>query len=316
MDSNLILYETHYGSAKRTAEIFSLILGYSKISDIKDYDGDCKNYGRIIFIFGFHGNDTAEKLVNYVKDNKENIKDKAIIIIGVGLEKNDLKNYAGRVTDAMGRDADYMDFIHGELRMKKLTDEDKSTLEVFFNQHNIILTDMGKFRVSEACDTAEKYYYINKNKGKKIAEEELEKICYKYLAEHTTCALATGTNGFVRCTPLEYLVKDKDLFIISEGGMKFYSMLQNNNVCISVFESYKGMGKLKGMQLTGTAENVECFSDEYNDIIKLKGLKVEMVKSLPVKLNVVKVKISRIEYLNSDFKKKGYDSSQVLNLAE
>ena len=180
---------------------------------------------------------------------------------------------------------------------------------------NIILTDMGKFKVSEVCDIAQKFYYLLKEQGRKIEEKELLKICYKYLSEHNTCALATGTNGFVRCTPLEYLLKGKDFYLITEGGMKFYGMLQNKNVCVSVFESYKGMGKLKGMQLTGIAENVEYLSDEYNNVIKLKGLKAEVLKKLPVKLNVIKVKISRIEYLNSDFKKKCYNISQILELS-
>ncbi|MDD6769524.1 MAG: flavodoxin domain-containing protein [Inconstantimicrobium porci] len=315
MDNNLILYETHYGSAKKAGEIFSLILGHSKIYDIKDYNGDCKDYGRLIFIFGFHGNDTADKIGSYISANKDRIKDKKIILIGVGLEKSDLKNYIKKITNIMGRDADYIDFIHGELRMKNLTPEDKDILEAFFNESNIILTDMGKFKVSEVCDIAQKFYYLLKEQGRKIEEKELLKICYKYLSEHNTCALATGTNGFVRCTPLEYLLKGKDFYLITEGGMKFYGMLQNKNVCVSVFESYKGMGKLKGMQLTGIAENVEYLSDEYNNVIKLKGLKAEVLKKLPVKLNVIKVKISRIEYLNSDFKKKCYNISQILELS-
>lgn len=314
MNSNLILYETHYGCAKKTAEIFSLILGYAKIYDIKDFSGDIKNYGRLIFVFGFHGNDTAEKIINYVAASKEAIKDKEILLIGVGLEKNDLVSYVKIITDKMEKEADYIDFVHGEIRVEKLTPTDKSLLESFFEKHNIILSDMGKFKASEACDIAEKYYYIIKNQGEKIEKEELTKICYKYLSEHNTCALCTGTQDFVRATPLEYLVKDKDLFIMTEGGMKFYGILQNKNVCIAIFESYKGMGKLRGMQITGTAERVEPFSEEYNDIIRQRNLKIEMVKSLPVRMNIIKIKVSKIEYLNSDFKKKGYDNSQVLYL--
>lgn len=50
-------------------------------------------------------------------------------------------------------------------------------------------------------------YWLEKEE-KKIDSAILKKKIDDYIYENNTCALATGTGDFVRCTPLEYTYHD------------------------------------------------------------------------------------------------------------
>ena len=46
-------------------------------------------------------------------------------------------------------------------------------------------------------------YWKNK-KQNAMPEEKLKKTVLEYINSNNTCALATGTGDYVRCTPIEY----------------------------------------------------------------------------------------------------------------
>lgn len=144
--------------------------------------------------------------------------------------------------------------------------------------------------------------YLNKSSNA-LNEVELKKSIDKFITEHNTCTLATGYNGVIRATPIEYMYIEENLYFITEGGLKFNGILQNHNVSIAIYDNYTGMSNLKGLQIHGKAEIIEIGSSEYKKIIKDKGLDEEKLKKLHVNLNMIKVKINRFEFLNSDFKK-------------
>lgn len=50
-----------------------------------------------------------------------------------------------------------------------------------------------------------------------------------FLSSHKVLALATGTEDFIRCTPLEYTWHDGSLWIFTEGGLKFKGLYTNEN---------------------------------------------------------------------------------------
>ena len=61
----------------------------------------------------------------------------------------------------------------------------------------------------EATDTtdyeaAARYWTDRDTKSKKMPTDELMLHLENFVKAHNTCALATGSDGFVRCTPLEY----------------------------------------------------------------------------------------------------------------
>jgi len=98
---------------------------------------------------------------------------------------------------------------------------------------------------------------------------------------------------------------------LSEGGEKFANLLLNENVSIAVYEDYTGMNNLKGMQITGKASIINRNNEEYNHLLNLKGLNVDVIKSLPVNMNLIKIVIEKVEFLNSKFKMEGADAKQI-----
>mgnify|MGYP003233165085 FL=1 len=50
--------------------------------------------------------------------------------------------------------------------------------------------------------------YWNKKEKITMPEEALKQAVEKYIQENNTCALATGSGDYVRCTPIEYSYHD------------------------------------------------------------------------------------------------------------
>lgn len=146
----------------------------------------------------------------------------------------------------------------------------------------------------------------------KLDEESLKAAVLEYIQENDTCALATGAGSFVRCTPIEYKYHNDAFWMFTEGGEKFIALEKNSNVCIAIFEKYAGFGKLKGMQVTGTAEIVEPFTEEYVHAAKIRKIPMEALKKMEHPMNLIKITPKRIDFLNSDFKQKGCASRQFI----
>lgn len=160
-------------------------------------------------------------------------------------------------------------------------------------------------------------YWMDKDeKAVRMDKNELLIKIEKFILAHNTCALATGCGDFVRCTPIEYNYKDGRFWMFSEGGMKFRALENNKNVCLAIYDSYVGFGKLSGMQITGTAELVEPWTGEYMDLLEFKKIPAENLKKLPVTMHLIKVTPTRIDFLCSEFKKLGFDSRQHLYLSD
>lgn len=160
-------------------------------------------------------------------------------------------------------------------------------------------------------------YWINKDKdSKKMDQETLLKEIESYIKSNNTCVLGTGYDSWIRCTPIEYSFIDKCFYMFSEGGRKFVGLEKNKNVSLAIYDTYDGFGKLKGMQISGVAEIVDLFSDEYNNVATIKKIPLEALKNLKDKMNLIKVTPTKIEFLNSDFKKKGFASRQMVDLSK
>lgn len=162
----------------------------------------------------------------------------------------------------------------------------------------------------EVYDEAASYWKKKEAASVKLPREEVLAEVEKYILSNNTCALATGSGEFVRCTPIEYHYHDGAFWMFSEGGEKFYALKENKNVCLAIFDKYAGFGKLKGMQVTGTTQIIVPFSEEYNAAAKAKNISVDALKKLPGVMNLIKVVPEKIEFLNSGFKEKGGDSRQ------
>ena len=158
---------------------------------------------------------------------------------------------------------------------------------------------------------AASYWVEKEEKAIRMNHDALFAQIEKFIMAHNTCALATGYGDFVRCTPIEYNYKDGKLWLFSEGGLKFIALEDNKNVCLAIYDEYTGFGKLGGMQITGVAELVEPWTDEYMSLLEFKKMKAENLKQMSVTLYLIKVMPTRIDFLSSEFTHLGFDPRQT-----
>lgn len=161
-------------------------------------------------------------------------------------------------------------------------------------------------------DEAAAYWTRKEGDAARMPETDLRKTIDEFLTSHNTCALACAAGDFVRCTPLEYSYRDNTIWIFSEGGLKFAALKENPNVSLAVFEPYAGFGKLESAQITGTACIVDPESDEFARAAEARGIKGDALARVRGMLHLIKIAPSRIDYLSSDLKAKGFDSRQWL----
>ena len=160
--------------------------------------------------------------------------------------------------------------------------------------------------------------------SERMPREELEAAIDAFLAERTTCALATAAPSresgapLVRCTPLEYGWHDHAFWVFSEGGLKFRGLepqagSDDAPVALSVFDTYAGFGKLKSLQAEGVATVVDPASPEFAAAAKAKHIPASHLPKLASVLHLIKVTPTSFDYLDSSLKQKGYATRQHLD---
>jgi len=151
--------------------------------------------------------------------------------------------------------------------------------------------------------------------GAGMDRESLLAEAEQFLAAHNTCALATGSGGFVRCTPIEYSYREGKFYLFSEGGQKFRALEKNRNVCLAVYDEYRGFANLAGMQVTGTASLVEPWSEEYLAQLAFQKLPEAALRALDHPMYLLRIAPARVDFLCSAFKARGFAPRQHLVLA-
>ncbi len=162
-------------------------------------------------------------------------------------------------------------------------------------------------------EKAAAFWKSRESASKCMSENDLKTKMDQFLSTHNTCALATGFGTFVRCTPLEYTWMDQKLYILSEGGEKFRGLADNNNVSLSVYESYKGFGKIESLQISGKADLIDFGTDEYKKLLTFKKIPETAISSLSHPMYLIRISPETIDFLFSEFKKEGYDPRQRIN---
>lgn len=313
MNNTLVLYESNYNTTKKVAEIISFIVGNSKLLDIENSPNSIDKYSNIIIAFPLFGNKTGYKTIRYLEKHNFDFTNKKLIVVCVGISKKDGIQYSTQIQNITKKANIYYHFIHGELVLSKLTEEDKSSMKKFSEIINVPFKDMGEFKETEAVKAAINIKKYIDRPQKTVPKIEMKKSIDQFIKKHTTATIATGYESFIRATPIEYEYKDDVFYFISEGGLKYIGILQNKNISMAIYEEYTGMDNLRGLQITGRYQMIDTCSKEYEEIISLKKLNLEYIKKLPITLNIFKVIPIKYEYLNSNFKENGYDARQILD---
>lgn len=163
----------------------------------------------------------------------------------------------------------------------------------------------------EQFEQAASFWARRDEKEKKMDPDTLYRWIDGFLSAHRVLALATSAGQFVRATPLEYGWHDGALWIFTEGGLKFQALRENRHVAAAVFEPEASFGRLKSVQIAGTAEIPALYSEEYIRAASARKIPLETLKKLEEPMWLLKIVPEEITCLNSDFRKEGYGSRQI-----
>lgn len=312
MSSTLIVYESKYGFTERIAKMLALILGPARYAKASNFDGNKDHYETIVICTPIYSEKVDENITLFVSEHKDWLKQKKVVLICSCLAENKGNEYLKPLQDIIGESVLFKKTIGGELIIDKLTDSDYCSMKHFSDITGFKLEDSITFDQNKFIELA-LLIKENKDEGKKILVEKLRKqYMDEFIKSHNTCTLATGHGSNVRATPIEYTYYNDNIYLLSEGGEKYANLLINPNVSIGIYDAYKSMSELSGMQIMGVAEMIEIGSDEYINVLKQNNLQLDNIISLPVSLNLIKINIKKIEFLWSDFAKLKVDLKQIL----
>jgi menaquinone-dependent protoporphyrinogen IX oxidase len=312
MQKTVILYESEYGTTEKTAKYLSLILGpatYCKTTEFKD---EYKDFDFIIIGSPVYSGRFLPKITNFINKNLEWLKEKNIALFSTSLSIEDGKKNLKAIEKLLDNIVS-IKALDGKLDLNKLNSKDSDALKRFSDQIGMELGDVDNFNLEVVVNYALKLKSIKENLIPKYPADDLKNIIEEFLSKHNTCTLSTSYKDRVRSTPIEYNYFNGHIYLLSEGGEKFANILLNHNVSLAVYEDYTSMNKLSGMQITGKASIVEN-REEYREIIEMKGLNINFIEKMPVNMNILKIKIEKIEFLYSKFKKMGYETKQILEI--
>jgi Flavodoxin len=311
MVKTLVIYETKYGFTKEIARDAAMVLAPSFCSNVGGLDKDLSNYGVIAICTPVYNDLLPQSIMDFVKRNVSVLKEKKVILFCCCLEVDLGKTHLKPIRELLGNAVIWQEIIGAKIEINHLDSNDYNDLKKVCEKDEITFKDNNLFIRERFLDRLLKISRVIEVERKRILKEEGMKYVEEFLKKHNTCSLATGYLRGVRATPIEYNYKNGNLYLLSEGGQKFYYILQNPNVSVSVFDSFTSFEELSGMQIQGTAEFIEPGSEEYSSVIKDKGVGQEVLRKYDILLYMIKIKIAQIEFEWSGFKKLGYDTKQV-----
>jgi menaquinone-dependent protoporphyrinogen IX oxidase/uncharacterized protein YhbP (UPF0306 family) len=311
MIKTLVIYSSKYGSTREVARIISLITGPAIYCTVDEFKQEYIDFDFIVIGTPIYKEKIDKSIKNFAEKNREWLKNKPIALFCTCLDKNGGLDRLTELQNFIGVKAQSMKAVGGKLIIDDLDQEDLEQIKIFLDKVNLPIEDMDFYNQDEIVKYSLKLKSIKEKIIDPLNSEELKIAVEDFLTSHNTCTLTTGHNNTVRSTPIEYNYKNGSIYILSEGGEKFANLLYNKNVSVAVYEDYTSMNNLKGMQITGEASIITNESEEYTDVLTWKGLDGEAVKSLTVNLNMIKIKLIKVEFLNSEFKDLGVDIKQI-----
>jgi len=292
MNKTLILFESK-GFPVDISEKLALILGPAKAFTIDEFVStrlrmnfkeDDKDYNTVVICIPVCSDAIPLTVLDFAAANSTWLKRKKVFLLGTYADAERMVYDLEPLTKILSGNALLSAFIH----------EDNNQL----------------------VETAMKIKELKDKPENAADEKELIGFMNDFIGSHNTCTLATSHGENVRATPIEYIYQDNVFYILSEGGEKFAGILVNPNVSLCIYDDFHGMKSLAGIQITGTAELIQIGSDEYYSVLMKKGIHPDRLPALPAVLNLIKISMSKAEFLWSEFVSKGYDIKQIIYFKE
>lgn len=311
MLKTLVLYASKYGTTQKVAEYLSLVLGPARYCTSTEFQPEYEDFDFIIIGSPIYSGKILPEISKFLEDHADWLQSKKVALFSTSISPEEGKEKLDEIEKTLGN-VTSKKALGGTLKLDGLDSDDQKALEVFSEMVKFPLKDLDLFRQEEVMDYALELKKVRDDLLPAMPVPELEEAVEKFLKSHNTCTLATSYQGRVRSTPIEYTYHQGHLYLLSEGGEKFANLLLNSQVSVAVYEDYTTMDNLSGMQISGEASLVRN-KGEYQDIISLKGLNQDLIRNLPFNMNIIKIKVNRVEFLNSEFARRGYGPKQILN---
>ncbi len=163
-------------------------------------------------------------------------------------------------------------------------------------------------------DRAVSFWTSRESELKRMEPGQLLAKMEEFLISHNTCALATGSGTFVRCTPVEHEYFSGRMWILTEGGLKFAALRDNSRVSAAVYEPYTGFDSMKGIQITGTAQVAEPGSREFKEYQIHRKEKEGEGAMIPQGLYLLVIHPEKMEGVFGEFLELGYSARQTVEM--
>ena len=223
MAKTLVLYDGRSSSAERVAVTLGCIIGKVRIRELGEAPKVLEGFRNVLFVCNFYGALTASRTRDYVSAHKDVLSERRIALVGVGFSDMGFVKYVGSL-EAMLRLSEPLTTVF--LRNEKMTVEVGAHLSKIFGAAS-----------------------------RPLPPKALLESIQAFASAHSVMALATANEEYVRCTPVDYSYAEGKFYIVTEGGMKFRSILRNNHVSLAVFEGERHPdGLLDVLQVEGTVE--------------------------------------------------------------
>jgi len=312
MVKTLILYESRYGSTEKISKDLVLILGPAKICRVSEFSGKIKDFEFVVICSPAYCEVIDEGILAFVRENAGVLRQKKVALLCVCMAETLAERYLEPISSLLGESVVLQSAAGGEIHMDKLSSVDSALIEGFYKKTETSSCSLSQSDKRTFVELALRIKALKDEMKERIGEELLKRHAEDFLMNHNTCVLTTGQGERVRATPIEYMYIDGYIYMLSEGGEKFANIILNPNVSIGICDPYKDMSELAGMQISGTAELIGIGNEEYKNVLGKRKLDYEKILSLPMALNLLKIEISKIEFLWSGFGKLGFDVKQIL----
>ncbi len=279
MVKTLLLYDGKKSSSERIAHRLSYLIGNAKVTEMSEAPSDITAYGGFCFVFNFYGAVTAGKVTGFLRTHQEQLFGKRVALVGIGFSDLGFMNYVVNTEKSTGLTGIEGYFLNRE------------------EQAFRVGTEIG--RMMQAPVTC-------------LDETELSARIDSFVAAHNTLAMATSTEGYVRCTPMNYLYLDGVFYLITEGGNKFRGILESGRCSAAIFNPSSDNEPNCGVQIHAEAKILPADSSEYMAIMNMKGYTEEQLNALPVSLFLIKLIPLRYDYYNASLEQDGFDAHQIL----
>ena len=276
MYRTLIIYESKYGFTETVVKNLTFILGPAQFCKADDFRPEYKDFDFFVIGVPIYKQTVDAKIAKFITDNAPWLMEKKIALFCTCQADDPGKPYLKPFVTLLGESIVNAAEINNQYNLEKIV------------------------------GYALKVKKLQEDLNKKMPVAELKPYIDDFLRTHNTCTLSTAHLNRLRSTPMEYTYKDGYMYFITEGGKKYANLLINNHVSIASYDNLVNWSSLAGIQLSGLAELVDYGSEKYLDIIRLKKLKPEKILAMPVRINVIQVKLLKAEYLNARFKPLGY----------